>query len=86
MNKEVKYSKLLELFNELLTAGRVRAVGDTPMTDPIWRTVSRMDKERIVFSYIAFFVRPLLSLEKLSTKTAKNTEQGEKEEEPTLFE
>jgi len=85
MNKEVKYSQLLALFNQLLTTGMIKAVGDTPMTTPIWETVDRLDKEMILFSYIAFFVRPLLSLENLSSKTDKNTEQEAKEEEPTLF-
>lgn len=86
MNSAIAYSKLLGLFNELLSSGRICAIGGAPMTQPIWASVDRKDKERIVFAYISFFVNPLLSLENLSSETDKNAEQEVKEEEPTLFE
>lgn len=61
MNRNVKLSEVIDIFTHFINAGRVRyAPGDgTNILAPIWETIDRRDKERIIFHYIAFFDNPL---------------------------
>ena len=57
-----KTSELMGLFRTLIRDGLVHSYGDKEMYDPIWESISREDKKRIMFRYCAFFVRPLATL------------------------
>ena len=61
-NSSVKMSEILEIFMDFINAGVVRCVGDQKITTPIWDSISRRDKMKIVFRYCSFFVNPLEQL------------------------
>jgi len=77
MNSVVEMSKIMKKFHELIAYRRIKAEGNTAMTEPIWKTVHRIDKVRILCSYIAFFVNPLQRLSEMYIDTVKNTMQGD---------
>lgn len=62
MTDAVKMSDLMELFVEFVGAGVVCCAGDLKITKPIWESIHRNDKKRIMFRYCSFFVNPLEQL------------------------
>lgn len=76
MNKVIKISTLTEIFNEFIVGNLISAEGNVSMTIPIWETIHRDDKLRILFWYTAFFVNPLLRLLTISISMVKRLEQG----------
>lgn len=61
-NTVVKISEIIDIFIDFINAGCVQTAGQHKMTKPIWESLSRHDKSRIVFMYCAFFVNPLEQL------------------------
>jgi hypothetical protein len=76
-NKAILISKILETFNEIIQAGLIKADGGITMTSPIWQTIHRDDKLKIVFWYAAFFVNPLQRLSAINASLGIKSEQGE---------
>lgn len=76
-NRSVLLSKLLETFNEIIQAGLVCIDGGDPITAPVWSTVHRDDKLKIVFWYATFFVNPLQRLSLIGAIMDNSIEQGE---------
>ena len=81
MSTGIELSKLVEKFVELIHCGLIFCENNIKMTIPIWQTVNRNDKLKIVFSYISFFVNPLQSAA-LRTVKQENL-QGQKNEQET---
>lgn len=74
MSKNVKLKEIMSTFEQLALSGLIICDANIPMTITIWKTVSRQDRLKIAFSYMAFFVNPLQQLLKLSMSTEKNQE------------
>jgi hypothetical protein len=75
--KEVKMSEIIIEFNGILRSGVIKLDGGSPMTKPVWDTMHRNDKLKIIFWYSAFFVNPLQRLYAISPKKETKSEQGE---------
>ena len=65
MNPSVKMSDLFDVFTLFINAGRVCYAGDQPIYKPVWDTIHREDKARILFGYAAFFANPLEALSRM---------------------
>jgi hypothetical protein len=61
-SKVVKMSEIMDLFFEFVDKGAVMCAGDQKIYRPIWESIHREDKMKIVFRYCAFFVNPLMQL------------------------
>jgi len=61
-NTVVKMSEIMDLFFDFVDSGAVNCAGDLKIYKPIWESIHRDDKIKIVFRYCAFFVNPLMQL------------------------
>lgn len=77
MNKEVLISKMMQEFTQIIYYNLLKVEGNINMTMPIWTTLHRDDKAKVLFSYIAFFVNPLQKLQNQSILMEKQGLQGE---------
>lgn len=62
MTDAVKMSDMVELFFQFIGAGVICCAGDIKITEPIWDSIHRNDKKKIMFRYCSFFVNPLEQL------------------------
>jgi len=66
MQKEVKMSELMDLFEDMVAEKLLSTAGDVKMFAPVWDSIKPKDKLDIVFRYIVFFVNPLQSLQQMA--------------------
>lgn len=67
MQKEVKMSELMSLFEDIVAEKLLSTAGDVKMYGNVWDSIKPKDKLDIVFRYIVFFVNPLQSLSQMAT-------------------
>lgn len=74
-NRVVKASEFMALFNGVLQAKRIVTDSKAAIfpNSPIWKSLTRADKTKIVYSYCAFFVNPLAQLSDTPTEAAEST-------------
>lgn len=65
MQKEVKMSELMELFEQFVAEKLIRTEGDKVMYADKWDVLNNKDRLDIMFRYIVFFVNPLQSLSQM---------------------
>ena len=76
MQREVKMSELVEMFEQLVAGKLLSTDGDKVMYGNVWNTIDYNSQIDIMFRYIVFFVNPLQSLSSLGTQGKEtNTKQ-----------
>ena len=71
MQREVKVSEIMALFEELVAEKLLSTEGDVTMYGGVWESIDYHDQLDIMFRYIVFFVNPLQSLSQTSTTDGK---------------
>ena len=66
MQKEVRMSELMDLFEEFVAEKLISTEGDKVMYGQTWDKLNNGDRLDIMFRYIVFFVNPLQSLSQMA--------------------
>ena len=81
-NTVVKMSEIMDLFFEFVDKGAVNCAGDLKIYRPVWESIHREDKMKIVFRYCAFFVNPLMQLVAMASSMDNQDSSKAKKELP----
>ena len=71
MQREVKTSEIMGLFEELVTEKLLSTEGDVKMYGNVWESIDYQDQTDIMWRYIVFFVNPLQSLSQTDMTESK---------------
>lgn len=71
MQREVKMSELVEMFEQLVAGKLLSTDGDKVMYGNVWESISYQDQADIMWRYIVFFVNPLQSLSQTDMTESK---------------
>jgi hypothetical protein len=84
-NRLVKASEFMALFNGVLQAKRIVTDSDAVIfpNSPIWKSLTRADKTKIVYSYCGFFANPLAQLSDTPTEAAESKQSEVSADEST---
>lgn len=57
-SKDITFEDFEKIFKGIRSEGLIKGADGKAITDPVWQTISRQDRTRIISIYISFFVNP----------------------------
>ena len=72
-NSFIKITDLLSIFMDVINLGFLKSEHNETITIEVWKTISRKDKEDILFKFCSFFVNPFQKLAELGNTMEKNS-------------
>jgi hypothetical protein len=72
-NSFIKITDLMNLFVEVVSLGFLKSEHGETITIEVWKTISRKDKEDILFKFCSFFVNPFQKLAQLGKAMEKSS-------------